>query len=341
MSVISVSIDSSQFPENIQADLLNSLRQREVNHKFHYDSVEQTQKWLALHEAYSPARTDTDCLATYDLAFAESVANLDKSEMDLISLGCGGGQKDLALLREMSFRGGRCRYFPCDVATAMALVAHRTVSQKFPAIPSQPAVCDLQTVTDLAAFLATIAGTQKPRLLAFFGMMPNFMPDAVLPKLSAASNPGDHLILSANLAPGPDYRSGVQRVLPLYDNDLTKEWLVTFLLHLGVERSDGKVVFQIEPCPSKRDLLRMAAYFAFERPRTITVSGERFEFKNGERVRLFYSYRYTPERIEALLNQYHYKLVRSWITRSQEEGIFLCQKDPTLAGASPIAIKSV
>jgi L-histidine N-alpha-methyltransferase len=339
MSVISVSIDSSQFPENIQADLLTSLRQRAVNHKFHYDSVEQTEKWLALHEAYSPARTDTDCLATYDLAFAEAVAHLDKSEMDLISLGCGGGQKDLALLREMSFRGMRCRYFPCDVATAMALVAHRSVSQKFPAIPSLPAVCDLQTMTDLAGFLATIAGTEKPRLLAFFGMMPNFMPDAVLPKLAAASSTGDYLILSANLAPGPDYRVGVQRVLPLYDNDLTKEWLLTFLLHLGIKRGDGKVVFEIESCPSKRDLLRMAAYFVFECARIISVSGERFEFKDGERIRLFYSYRYTPQRIEALLNQYQYRLARSWITKSQEEGIFLCQKDPTLAGCSTAAIK--
>jgi uncharacterized SAM-dependent methyltransferase len=231
----------------------------------------------------------------------------------------------------MSFRGARCRYFPCDVATAMALVAHRTVSQKFPAIPNQPAVCDLQTMTDLAGFLTTIAGVQRSRLLAFFGMMPNFMPDAVLPKLAAAANTGDHLILSANLAPGPDYRTGVERVLPLYNNDLTKEWLLTFLLHLGVERSDGKIVFEIESCPSKRNLLRMTAYFVFERARTISVSGERFEFKNGERIRLFFSYRYTPERLEALLNQYQYKLARSWITRSQEEGIFLCQKDPALA----------
>ncbi|MDB6038334.1 MAG: hypothetical protein JWM99_2175, partial [Verrucomicrobiales bacterium] len=159
-------------------------------------------------------------------------------------------------------------------------------------------------------------------------------PDAILPKLAAASSAGDYLILSANLAPGTDYRLGVQRVLPLYDNDLTKEWLLTFLLHLGVERGDGKIAFEIETSPSKRYLLRMAAYFTFNPARTISVSGERFEFKSGERIRLFYSYRYTPQRIEALLNQYQFKLARSWITKSQEEGIFLCQKDPTPAACS-------
>ena len=57
---------ASQFPENVRRDLLASLRTRRVNHKFHYDSVKQTQKWLALHQAYSPTRTDVDCLAVYE-----------------------------------------------------------------------------------------------------------------------------------------------------------------------------------------------------------------------------------------------------------------------------------
>ena len=46
-----------------------SLRTRRVNHKFHYDSVKQTQKWLALHQAYSPTRNDADCRAIYDKSF--------------------------------------------------------------------------------------------------------------------------------------------------------------------------------------------------------------------------------------------------------------------------------
>ena len=64
-----VRIHPSQFPENVRRDLLASLRTRRVNHKFHYDSVKQTQKWLALHEAHSPARYDKNCLTTYDEAF--------------------------------------------------------------------------------------------------------------------------------------------------------------------------------------------------------------------------------------------------------------------------------
>ena len=64
-----VTIHASQFPENVRRDLLESLRTRRVNHKFHYDSVKQTQKWLALHQAYSPTRNDADCRAIYDKSF--------------------------------------------------------------------------------------------------------------------------------------------------------------------------------------------------------------------------------------------------------------------------------
>jgi hypothetical protein len=59
-AVANVTIHSSQFPENVRRDLLESLRTRRVNHKFHFDSVKQTQKWLALHQQFSPSRNDAD-----------------------------------------------------------------------------------------------------------------------------------------------------------------------------------------------------------------------------------------------------------------------------------------
>jgi len=74
-SLAKVAIHSSQFPQNVRRDLMESLRTRRINHKFHYDSVNQTQKWLALHEAYSPSRTDPGCAAIYDRGFAVAVQN--------------------------------------------------------------------------------------------------------------------------------------------------------------------------------------------------------------------------------------------------------------------------
>src|ERR1700742_3305138 len=98
-SVARVAIHSSQFPDQVRRDLLESLRTRKVNHKFHYDSVKQTQKWLALHQAFSPSRTDTDCADTYNRSFSAATKQIEGNEIHLIGLGCGGGQKDARLLK--------------------------------------------------------------------------------------------------------------------------------------------------------------------------------------------------------------------------------------------------
>ncbi|HEX4644922.1 MAG TPA: hypothetical protein VH598_04875, partial [Verrucomicrobiae bacterium] len=97
-SVARVAIDSSQFPENVRRDLLNSLRAHKINHKFHYDSVKQAQKWLAVHQAYAHSRADADCAAIYDLSFAAVAKQIASASVHLIGLGCGGGQKDTRLL---------------------------------------------------------------------------------------------------------------------------------------------------------------------------------------------------------------------------------------------------
>src|ERR1700744_5212048 len=116
MSAANITIHRSQFPENVRRDLLVSLRTRRLNHKFHYDSFKQTQKWLALHEAHSPARTDTDCLDTYDIAFVEAAKKIPAREIHIIGLGCGGGQKDTRLLELLKKSGKRIFFKPTDVS---------------------------------------------------------------------------------------------------------------------------------------------------------------------------------------------------------------------------------
>ena len=52
------------------------------------------------------------------------------------------------------------------------------------------------------------------------------------------------------------------------------------------------------------------------------VYGERFEFQKGEKMRLFFSYRYPTDRVVSLLSKYQLSLLGQWITTSGEEGIF-------------------
>jgi L-histidine N-alpha-methyltransferase len=359
-AVANVRIHASQFPENVRRDLLESLRTRRVNHKFHYDSVKQTQKWLALHQAYSPSRQDADCQAVYEQGFKVAAAKIKTPRVHVIGLGCGGGQKDTQLLKLLKARSREIFYTPCDVSTAMVLVARRTALAVVPEKNCFPFVCDLATADDLPDALSARPSTEPrmpsglvPRLLTFFGMIPNFEPQIILPKLASLIRKNDFLLFSANLAPGNNYAAGMKKVLPQYDNPLTRDWLMTFLLDLGVGRNDGELRFKIETCSSRSEeaptsraisakkkpslltsspameeveLKRIVADFHFARRCRIKVANKVFDFRAGEVIQLFFSYRYTPERVRKVLARYGLEVCDQWTTKPEEEGVFLVRR---------------
>jgi len=324
MPAASVTIHSSQFPAALRRDLLASLHARQLNHKFLYDSFQQTQKWLALHEAHSPARTDTGCREIYDRAFEETAAKISAPAVQVLGLGCGGGQKDARLLDLLRSPGRELFYTPCDVGVAMTLVAREAALAAVPAQNCFPFVCDLATAEDLAETLAARSPAWAARLTTFFGMIPNFEPEMILPRLTALVRPGDFLLFSANLAPGSDYAAGMEKILPQYDNALTRDWLLAFLDKIGLARDAGELRFTIEA--GATELKRVRANFHFTKPATAAVDDAVFEFAPGEVLRLFFSYRYTPDRVEKLLAQHGLQVEAQWIAQSEEEGVFLCRR---------------
>jgi uncharacterized SAM-dependent methyltransferase len=325
----SVDIHPSQFPERVRSELLDCLRSRRVHHKFHYDSVKQTMQWLALHQACSPSRTDADCAAIYDRCFAEVIARIPQREAHLIGLGCGGGQKDARLIKGLRDKNCEVFYTPLDVSTAMVLVARTAALEMIPPSRCFPFVCDLAVADDIREQFerpfvkAKSESRSEPgsaRLFTFFGMIPNFEPQVILPKLAKLIDPHDLLLFSANLAPGRDYAAGVQRILPLYDNALTRDWLMMFLVDLGIEPGDGNVRFSIE---DEGALKRIVARFEFTGSREIQVDDERFRFSPGDSIRLFFSYRHTPTLVRSQLAEYGMHVLEQWVAPSEEEGVFL------------------
>jgi L-histidine Nalpha-methyltransferase len=323
-SFASVKIHSSQFPENVRRDLLASLRARKINHKFHYDSVKQTQKWLALHQIYSPTRNNENVGAIYAQSFAAAVAKIKSDRVHVIGLGCGGGQKDGSLLKLLKANGKKVFYTPCDVASAMVLVARQIALAVLPEKNCFPFVCDLATATDLPDFFQNQKIGNAARIVTFFGMIPNFEPQGILPKLTSLIRPQDFLLFSANLSPGKNYAAGMEKILPQYDNATTRDWLMTFLVDLGIEKSDGELKFEI--AIGDFGLKRFVANFQFKRARKIKIEDEIFNLKIGEKIRLFFSYRYTPERVVKILAGNKLEILEQWIANSEEEGVFLCRR---------------
>src|SRR5262249_45414767 len=158
-----------------------------------------------LHQAYSPSRTDPQCAAIYDKAFVAAVSEIRAGRVHLIGLGCGGGQKDSRLLHLLQQSGKDVFYTPSDVSTAMVLTAREEAKDVISAERSFPLVCDLATAEDLHSVLDRQQVANAARLISFFGMIPNFEPELILPRLANLVRGQDLLLFSANLAPGPDY----------------------------------------------------------------------------------------------------------------------------------------
>jgi len=177
---------------------------------------------------------------------------------------------------------------------------------------------------DLPDVFGPPGGARPVRLITFFGMIPNFEPELILPRLAGLVHGDDWLLLSANLAPGPDYAAGAQRILPGYDNPLTRDWLTAFLFDLGFAPGDGAARFAVED--SAAGYKRVAADFYLTRRRALAVYGEPFEFGAGDKIRLFFSYRYTPDRMRALLQLHQLEAREQWVAPSGEEGVFLCHR---------------
>jgi len=323
LTTIHVTVHASQFPESVREALLEGLRSCRIAPKFLYQSYKQAQLWLTLHRAYSPAWLDPDGGAIYDRTFAAAAALMPQRWVRLMGLGCGGGYKEARLLRVLAAQGKELSYVPCDVSLPLLLASTKEAQNACAALPCRPLLCDLALAGDLPEILNPGDEPDSRRIVTFFGMMPNFEPSQILPKLAALMRAADLLLLSANLAPGPDYRAGVQRVLPGYDNPETRAWLLAFLYDLGAEPGDGVVDVTIE---ESSGLYRIVADFHFLRERLLTVHDERFAFGAGDAVRLFFSYRHTPDRVRQLLQAHRLQVLEQWITVSEEEGVFLCRK---------------
>ena len=137
------------FRKYVLRDLLHSLRARRVDPQFHYASYKQSQQWLALHETYSPSRTDAECAELYERAFRAAASASGSSPVRVVGLGCGGGQKDVRLLRTLAEQGRVASYAPCDVSLALVLTSMLAAQGAVPGAKCHPLMCDLGAASDL------------------------------------------------------------------------------------------------------------------------------------------------------------------------------------------------
>jgi hypothetical protein len=186
-------------------------------------------------------------------------------------------------------------------------------------------VLDLARVANLEDTLCQGEAASDRRVILFFGMLPNIDPATAGERLRSLLRREDLLLLSANLAPGTDYPEGTQAVLPLYDNTETRQWLGLALVDLGFTEGDGCLRFSVESNPALPGLLRIVADFEFIRTTKLALGSDSLSFALGERLRVFFSNRYTPELVQLFCRKAGLRMSTSWTSLNGEEGVFVAR----------------
>ena len=295
-----------QSPAKVETERADCIRQRSIAAKFHYETDRQASLWLNAHNRLARSK---EMIRPYDEAAKALTPEWTYPDGALIALGCGGGEKEIGILNALP-KG--TRFVPTDVSKPLALKTAHAAAEVNPSWVVMPLVFDLALADNLLEFIDQYVGPK--RIFTFFGIIPNFSPSLILPRLRILLRPEDRLLLSANLAP-----NGMDPILPQYDNDITREWLAEFPMKHGAGQGDMK--FTVE---SSGYLQRIVAHYHFSESCVMEANGEFFEFQSGNSLQLFVSYRYTVESLRDTLEQYGISIEDAFLTSNGEEGVFIC-----------------
>ncbi len=322
---VTLTVHDSQYPDSVAEQLRHGLRTRKLPGKFLYASPAQAQRWLAYHQAYSPSRTEPALLALYQQAFAAALQVLSPSALHYVSLGCGGGNKDALFLQQARPRCPSLIFTPMDTSVALVVETMLRIKSTVPTLMTAPLVVDLEGEPDLTAWLSQHETTVHQRLLACFGMLPNFPYRTFLPYVRSLMRPGDMLLLSANLSPGL-YADAVARILPQYDNPVAHAWYTGLLDSLGFAAPQIQLAVHTHLLRNDGHIWQIRTEARMMQPVQLTLYGEMFPMTAGEVFEVFFSNRFTPQVMPEMLAEAGLTLVQTWLFDSQEEAIYLCTR---------------
>ncbi len=279
--------------------------------RFHYESWYQSRLWLAVAEAHAP----TGLARFYDEVFDD--LPMFGAGTHLVALGAGGGWKERALLERQPMAMGTA----IDVSAALALLSGRVLAAGL-AVPVTAPVLARAVAADVTAFeglpgwLDEIDGG-APRVYTAFGLTPNLEPGRLLPALHGFLKASDWLLVSANLLPD----TGMEAVLPEYDNAETRRWVEQVLVDWGIRGDLGPLQFEASEIDGETAVVASAPW---REGAALPWEGTVFRPSKGERLRVFFSVRFELSEFERRLREAGFDVERSWRSDCGREGLALC-----------------
>lgn len=250
----------------------------------------------------------------------KEIALAARPPVSIIELGAGTAMKTRTLLRAISRRQIRVKYYPVDIAPTALAEAQRRVRAELPGALIKP------FVTDFAHGFGFLREVHGRRLVLYLGSsIGNFDWNQSIELLRSVREqlaPGDALLL------GTDMVKGAEILVPAYDDSrgVTAEFNKNILrrinreLNADFDLDSFRHIAEWNPARS-----RMEIYLQSTHAQTVTLglTGTGVYFRAGERIHTENSYKYTLEMVEQMLCVSGYRLEKSWFDARRWFGLHL------------------
>lgn len=260
------------------------LETRQAHPRSLYETHAQSTKWSELHRKYSPLIHDAETISFYQNSFESLLNNLQAERVQVVSIGCGTGSKDVHLLSQLHQRVRRIRYVPSDVSESLVQQASSQMNASWG--ECIPVVGDFEDPTFLDKLPAALPNEE--RMILFFGVLPNIRYSQAKTSLFKSLRKGDILVAGTNLVP-----NHIENVLPQYDNPETCEWLQMLLHQFQFDLKAGEIQFSIGQDPDLEALKRIEARYVFRENVVIEFQGKSHRIEANTSWLIFFSNRYS------------------------------------------------
>jgi L-histidine N-alpha-methyltransferase len=292
----------------LSADLEHALRElrealhrspREIPCKYFYDDRGSAlfEQIMGLPEYY-PTRTERALLVARAAEIAGSSGAAGFS--DFVELGSGAASKTVAVLEAALARGGRPRYVAIDISAHALERTRQILVERFPALPVVGLMADYERPLHLPE-----RHDGGARLALFLGGTIGNAEDAravqLLSRIRAHLEPGDALLLGANLVTDPlvieAAYNDAQGVTAAFNRNI----LVAVNRLAGTDFDEEAFAHR---APYVQDRRRIEMWLHARRPMRVNLGrmGGAIELKEGEGILTEISRRFTRADVERLLD---------------------------------------
>lgn len=216
------------------------------------------------------------------------------SAINVIDLGCGSGKKAAKFIQLLNEKKTfKIRYCPVDINSNFVSKAIDTVRAENPneVIKMQWVVSDFENIENISRLLR-YKEYQKNVFLLLGNTLENLELHDTIYQIRRSMNDGDVLIIGDGLD-----TKNKKELFHIYSSEKIEAFLDYIPLELGIEKKDFKILREFNNS-------RVEIYYELKKAKKIEFSGREISFNVGDKLLVFFSYKYNKEDMRSFMKMY-------------------------------------